>query len=157
MLLNPKYTKIDQWVKLEIYTYILYFANCPPHWTCSFELLCKALPLQWWQLSDSSAWFARSDQLNNCIQKKSILFISIVLVLTNYFVSKWTWRKELKNNSEYDNQVQIVFVYLIILQYHWHGGFFNFFSFLGIYSWKLNNSSYTDKTDTHTKSKVIWI
>ena len=87
--------------------------------------------------------------------KEKHTFYFYCLSSNKLFFSKWTWRKEQKNNSEYDNQVQIVFVYLIILQYHWHGGFFNFFSFLGIYSWKLNNSSYTDKTDT--KSKVIWI
>ena len=128
MLLNPKYAKIDQWVKLEIYTYILYFANCPPHWTCSFELLCKDLPLQWWQLSYRSAWFARSDQLNNCIQKKSILFISIVLVLTSIIFFPIEPEGKSKKNSKYDNQVQLVFCLPTFLPYHWVGIFF-FFTF----------------------------
>ena len=88
--------------------------------------------------------------------KEKHTFYLYCLSSNKYFFSKWTWRKEQKNNSEYDNQVQIGSFCLpnhFVISLVW--GFLNFFSFLGIYSWKLNNSSYKDKTDT--KSKVIWI
>ena len=130
MLLNPKDAKIDQENKVSkaCNIYLLHFANCPPHWTCSFELLCKDLPLQWWQQSDRSAWFARSDQLNNCIQKKSMLFISIVLVLTSIiFFPNEPEGKSKRTILNMTTRFKYFFVNLIILPYHWVGVFLKLF------------------------------